>query len=50
MDNKELFAKMEQSIINYDKDEAVRLANMALEKGIEPVAAIKEINGCLNRE
>jgi len=42
MDNKELFAKMEQSIINYDKDEAVRLANMALEKGIEPVAAINE--------
>jgi len=42
MDNKELFAEMEQSIINYDKDEAVRLANMALEKGIEPVAAINE--------
>jgi len=42
MDNKGLFAKMEQSIINYDKDEAVRLANMALEKGIEPVAAINE--------
>jgi len=42
MDNKELFAKMEQSIINYDKDEAIRLANMALEKGIEPVAAINE--------
>jgi len=42
MDNKELFAKMEQSIINYDNDEAVRLANMALEKGIEPVAAINE--------
>ena len=42
MDNTELFAKMEQSIINYDKDEAVRLANMALEKGIEPVAAINE--------
>jgi len=37
MDNKELFAKMEQSIINYDKDEAVRLAKLALEKGIEPV-------------
>jgi len=42
MDNKELFARMEQSVINYDKDEAVRLANMALEKGIEPVAAINE--------
>jgi len=42
MDNKELFAKMEQSIINYDKDEAVRLAKLALEKGIEPVAAINE--------
>lgn len=42
MDNKELFAKMEQSIINYDKDEAVRLAKLALEKGVEPVAAINE--------
>jgi len=50
MDNKELFAKMEQSIINYGNGETVRLANMALEKGIEPVAAINEINGCLNRE
>jgi len=42
MDNKELFTKMEQSIINYDRDEAARLANMALEKGIEPVVAINE--------
>ncbi len=42
MDNKELFAKMEQSIINYDKDEAVRLAKMALGKGIEPAEAINE--------
>lgn len=39
MENKELFAKMEQSIINYDKEEAIRLANMALEKGIDPVLA-----------
>lgn len=42
MDNKELFAKMEQSIIDYDKDEAIRLANMTLEKGIEPAVAINE--------
>ncbi|HUS04292.1 MAG TPA: B12-binding domain-containing protein [Dehalococcoidia bacterium] len=42
MDNKELFAKMEQSIINYDKDEAIRLANMTLEKGIDPAVAINE--------
>ena len=42
MDNKELFSKMEQSIINYDRDEAARLANMALEKGIEPAVAINE--------
>lgn len=42
MDNKELLAKMEQSIINYDKDEAVRLAKMALEKGIEPAEAINK--------
>lgn len=42
MDNKELFTKMEQSIINYDKDEAVQLAKMALEKGIDPTAAINE--------
>jgi len=42
MNNKELFAKMEQSIINYDKDEAVRLAKLALEKGIEPTEAINE--------
>ena len=33
---------MERSIINYDKGETIRLANMALEKGIEPVAAINE--------
>lgn len=42
MGNKELFAKMEQSIINYDKEEAVRLAKMALEKGIEPAVTINE--------
>jgi len=42
MDNKELFTKMEQAIINYDKDEAVRLAKVALEKGIEPAVAITE--------
>lgn len=42
MDNKELFTKMEQSIINYDKDGAVQLAKMALEKGIDPVAALNE--------
>jgi len=42
MDNKELLAKMEQSIINYDKDEAVRLAKMALGKGIEPAEAINK--------
>jgi len=42
MNNKELFTKMEQSIINYDKDEAVRLAKLALEKGIEPTEAINE--------
>ena len=42
MENKELFAKMEQSIINYDKDKAIRLANMTLEKGIDPVEAINE--------
>lgn len=42
MENKELFAKMEQSIINYDKEEAIRLANMALEKGIDPVVATNE--------
>jgi corrinoid protein of di/trimethylamine methyltransferase len=40
--NKELFAKMEQSIIDYNKDEAVQLANLALEKGIEPATAINE--------
>ena len=50
MYNKEFFATMEQSIINYDKGETIRLASMALEKGIEPVAAINFINGCLNRE
>lgn len=42
MDNKELFAKMEQSIIDYDKEEAIRLANMTVEKGIEPAVAINE--------
>ena len=42
MENKELFAKMEQSIINYDKEEAIRLASMALEKGIDPVVATNE--------
>jgi corrinoid protein of di/trimethylamine methyltransferase len=42
VDNKELFTKMEQSIINYDKDEAVQLAKMALEKGIDPVVVINE--------
>jgi len=42
MNNKELFTKMEQSIINYDKDEAVRLAKMALEKGIDPTKAVDE--------
>jgi len=42
MGNKKLFAKMEQSIIDYDKDEAIRLANMTLEKGIEPAVAINE--------
>jgi len=42
MNNKELFTKMEQSIINYDKDEAVRLAKVVLEKGIEPAVAINE--------
>ena len=36
MNNTQLFAKMEQSIINYDKEEAVRLAKVALEQGIEP--------------
>ena len=40
MDNKELFARMEQAIINYEKDEAVSLAKIAVEKGIEPVDAI----------
>jgi len=38
---KELFSEMEQSIINYDKDEAIRLAKMALEKGIDPAVAKK---------
>ncbi|MBA7637879.1 Glutamate mutase sigma subunit [subsurface metagenome] len=42
MGNKELFSEMEQSIVNYDKDEAVRLAKMALQKGIEPAAAIEQ--------
>jgi len=42
VDNKELFTKMEQSIINYDKDEAVQLAKMALGKGIDPVVALNE--------
>lgn len=42
MNNKELFAKMAQSIIDSDKDEAVRLANEALETGIEPTDAIDE--------
>lgn len=42
MNNKELFAKMELSIINYDKDEAGGLAKMALAKGIEPAEAINE--------
>ncbi|MGB5932922.1 MAG: corrinoid protein [Anaerolineae bacterium] len=42
MDNKEFFTKMGQSIINYDEDEAVRLAKMALEKGIDPVVGIDE--------
>jgi corrinoid protein of di/trimethylamine methyltransferase len=42
MDNKEFFTKMGQSIINCDKDEAVRLAEMVLEKGIDPVVAIEE--------
>jgi len=42
MGNKELFAEMEQSIVNYDKDEAVRLAKMALQKGIDPAVAINE--------
>ena len=40
MSNTELFARMEQSIINYDKEEAVLLAKMALEQGIEPAEAI----------
>jgi corrinoid protein of di/trimethylamine methyltransferase len=40
MENKELFARMEQAIINYEKDEAVSLAKLALEKGIKPVDAI----------
>jgi len=35
MGNKELFVEMEQSIINYDKDEAVRLAKKLM--GIELV-------------
>ncbi|MFC1908082.1 B12-binding domain-containing protein [Chloroflexota bacterium] len=42
MNNKELFNKMKQSIINYDEDEAVRLAKMALEEGVEPAEAINE--------
>jgi len=42
MNNKELFIKMEQSIVNYDKDEAVRLAKVVLEKGIEPAVALNE--------
>jgi len=40
MNNTEIFTRMEQSIINYDKEEAVRLAKMALEQGIEPAEAI----------
>ena len=42
MNNKEIFAKMEQSIINYDKNEAVRLAKLSLEKGISPAEAINK--------
>ena len=42
MGNKEFFGEMEQSIVNYDKDEAVRLAKMALQKGVEPAAAIEQ--------
>jgi len=42
MGNKEFFAEMEQSIVNYDKDRAIRLAKMALQKGIEPAAAIDQ--------
>ena len=40
MNDTELFARMEQSIIDYDKEEAVRLAMMALEQGVDPAEAI----------
>jgi corrinoid protein of di/trimethylamine methyltransferase len=42
MNIEELFAEMEQSIIRCDEDEAVRLAKMVLEMGIDPVMAIEE--------
>ena len=42
MNEKELLARMEQSIINYDKDEAVQLARVALDEGIEPTQALNE--------
>ena len=42
MERVKFFTEMKQSIINYDKDEAVRLARLALEKGISPSEAINE--------
>ncbi len=42
MDNRELFVEMQQSIVNYDEAEAIRLAKMTLEKGIDPALAINE--------
>jgi len=42
MDNRELFVEMQQSIVNYDKAEASRLAKMTLEKSIDPALAINE--------
>jgi len=43
MSNRELFTKMQEAIISYDKDESVRLANLVLEKDINPTDAI--VNG-----
>ncbi len=42
MERAELFTEMERSIVNYDKDEAIRLAQLALEKGVSPAEAINE--------
>lgn len=58
MVNKELFEKMKQSIINGDKAEATQLAKGALEKRIDPLAAIdegfikgiEEVGECFERE